>query len=978
VRRVWWVYAAVGAAVLAAYPVLPDLAKEISYDAISGSVVLAVALGVRRNRPASRLPWYLFLAGQAFYTAADIAWNVVDTQYGGVPTPSVIDGLFLAYYPLVAVGLIALLRQRGGGRQSGTVIDALVTASAVGMVTWLLVRPSVLDPALSPAATMVNLAYPLGDLVLLVLALRLAMGTGRRSRSFWLLVGSLVLTTIADLLYLVLSANATFASGSVTDILWLLGYLTFGAAALHPSMAQLGDRIPGRLQRLSRRRVVMLGGAMLVAPVTLAVSALGHRTADLVAFVIGAGVLYLLVLSRIVGVVRQHERTLRREQVVRAAGVALTAADTFPDVHRVAIEAATDLVGPDYRVNPAADAGGTVRFVLGEPDDRAGGLVVTGPRTLDAEVASSLSALASALTLAAARVAWGEQSRRSERRFRSIVYASSDIVFLTDADGTITWCGPSVQRISGYQATELVGRQTAEFVHPDDAGSAAHLVEAMSRPGASAHADCRLRMRDGSYRVFQVTGQNLLDDPDVAGVVLTGLDVTERRELADELRWRAFQDELTGLANRSLFTDRLRHALLRRGGPARDVAVLFIDLDDFKTVNDSLGHQAGDELLVQVARRLPVALRAADTAARLGGDEFAVLLEEADERQAQDVAQRILAELAVPFLVSGREVFVGASVGVTTSQQDIDDPEVLLRNADIAMYQAKAGGKNRHETYRPSMHAAAIERLELQADLQRAMERDEFAVYYQPVVDLRTNRPVSVEALLRWDHPVRGLVSPDVFVPLAEEAGLIEPLGRWVLEQACQQIRRWHDRYPTGLGVAVNVSFRQLAVPGFVADVARALQDSGLDPAHLTLELTESAFMADVDAAEGKLAALRRLGVRIAIDDFGTGYSSLSYLDRFPVDLLKIDQSFVSALPDPEGGSTLVQIMLDLASRLDISVVAEGIESPAQLATLRRLECPFGQGFLLAPPRPARDIEAALAGNWPVQPGSPVATAAAA
>ncbi|OLE28552.1 MAG: hypothetical protein AUG44_07155, partial [Actinobacteria bacterium 13_1_20CM_3_71_11] len=800
-KRVWWLYAGVCCLLLAAYPLVPEFVQQVSYDAISASVVLALVVGVRRNRPAYRAPWYLFIAGQACYTVADVAYNIVSARYGSVPTPSAIDLSYLAFYPLVALGLWLLVRHRTHGvGGSGVAIDALVTAGAVGMVMWLLVRPSVLESGQTVAATLVNLAYPLGDLVLLVLTVRLAIGGGRWTGALRLLGLSLGLTTVADLAYLALTARTEFTTGSATDLLWLAGYVTFGAAGLHPSMRRLSEPVPAGPVRLSRGRVVLLGAAMLVVPVAPAVSALRDHSVDLAVFVAGSAGLYLLILARIVGVVRQHEHTLRAEQ-------------------------------------------------------------------------------------------------GSQRRFRAIVDASSDIVTLNTAEGVITWCAPSIERITGFQPEDLVGTRSREFAHPDDAAIIERLAQAIAVPGSSAHADIRLRMRDGSYRVFQATAQNLLHDPDVNSIVLTGLDVTERRQLSDELHRRAFRDDLTGLANRALFTDRLHHALLRRPDPDRDIAVIFVDLDDFKTINDSLGHQAGDTLLTQVAARLPAALRPADTIARLGGDEFAVLLEDTDEAQAQQVAGRLLGELAAPFRVEGRDVFVAASIGITTGRHGNGDPEVLLRNADIAMYQAKHAGKNRHALYRPSMHVAAIARLELLADLQRALERDEFVLHYQPVVDLGTGRLVSVEALVRWHHPRRGMVSPAEFIPLAEESGFIEPLGRWVLREACRQLTRWHQRHATRFSVAVNVSFRQLASAGFVDEVAEVLRETGLDPAHLVLELTETAFMADVDTAESKLAALRALGIRIAIDDFGTGYSSLSYLDRYPIDMIKIDRSFVSALP---------------------------------------------------------------------------------
>ncbi|MEN3308090.1 MAG: hypothetical protein V7603_4292, partial [Micromonosporaceae bacterium] len=407
--------------------------------------------------------------------------------------------------------------------------------------------------------------------------------------------------------------------------------------------------------------------------------------------------------------------------------------------------------------------------------------------------------------------------------------------------------------------------------------------------------------------------------------------------------------------------DRLRHALVRRRAGGPELAVLFIDLDDFKTVNDSLGHQAGDELLVAVARRLRSSVRSADTAARFGGDEFAVLLEDAGELPATRVARTVLETLEAPFTVGGRDVFVRASVGMATADWQVSTPETLLRNADVAMYRAKSAGGNGFEVFRPSMHTEAMHRLELRADLERALERDELVLYYQPVMDLATGYPASFEALIRWQHPTRGLLEPGHFVPIAEETGLIIPIGRWVLRTACAQARAWQQLFGLSLAMAVNVSIRQLADDGLVSDVAQALRDSGLDPPSLTLELTESAFMSDADAAIARVKAIKSLGVRIAIDDFGTGYSSLSYLDRIPADIIKIDRSFVSLLMESGERPPLVQMILDLARNLDVQTVAEGVEHQTQFQRLQELGCFLGQGFLFSRPLDPRSLEQLLA-----------------
>jgi diguanylate cyclase (GGDEF)-like protein len=394
----------------------------------------------------------------------------------------------------------------------------------------------------------------------------------------------------------------------------------------------------------------------------------------------------------------------------------------------------------------------------------------------------------------------------------------------------------------------------------------------------------------------------------------------------------------------------------------QQLAVLFVDLDDFKTVNDSLGHGAGDELLVRVAERLQRALRPGDTIARMGGDEFAVIVEDQTDAAAPvEVGQRLLAALNAPFANEGKELFVHASAGVAVSTSQQTTAEELLRDADLAMYMAKSNGKNRLELFQPSMHSAALARLSLKGDLERALERDEFVLLYQPIMRLGSGQLSGVEALVRWNHPRRGLISPLDFIPLAEETGLIVPLGRWVLEQACRQAVTWDAAGATSLTMSVNVSGRQVQEPGFVDEVAAVLAGTALPPQRLTLEFTESVLMRDANATAGMLAQLKALGVRLAIDDFGTGYSSLSYLRRFPIDVLKIDASFVAAMSSGSDQTALVRSIVKLGETLHLETVAEGIEQPAQLSDLRSLGADLGQGYFFARPLSADDVSAMLA-----------------
>ncbi len=422
---------------------------------------------------------------------------------------------------------------------------------------------------------------------------------------------------------------------------------------------------------------------------------------------------------------------------------------------------------------------------------------------------------------------------------------------------------------------------------------------------------------------------------------------------------QAFHDSLTGLANRALFLDRLTHVLAQRDRERDGVAVLFLDLDRFKLVNDSLGHDAGDKVLVDVASRLRRCLRSGDTAARLGGDEFAILLEDGFAGEgAVQVAERIVAALQAPLVVQGREVFLDASIGIAFSGNDPVEGEELLRNADVAMYRAKHHGAGDYQVFEPSMHAEVLARLELEADLQHAIAQREFELHYQPILDLHTDRVVGCEALLRWRHPTRGTVPPLDFISLAEETGLIVPIGRWVLFEACRQARVWQDLDEVGRDfvVTVNISPRQLAQPAFIDHVRDALRETRLPPERLVLEITETALLQDAAVAGATLDRLRELGTLLAIDDFGTGYSSLSYLQRFPVHVLKLAKPFVDDLAKPGGDPALARGIVELGRSLDMRVVAEGIERAGQREALRRMGCELGQGYYYARPAPHTEV----------------------
>jgi diguanylate cyclase (GGDEF)-like protein/PAS domain S-box-containing protein len=548
--------------------------------------------------------------------------------------------------------------------------------------------------------------------------------------------------------------------------------------------------------------------------------------------------------------------------------------------------------------------------------------------------------------------------RRSEERFRSLVRNASDAVLIIHADGTVGYESPAVERVLGYTVDERRGRPALDILHPEDAAFGQRLLDAVRRaPGAEAEGELRARHADGSWRVIEAVAKNLLDVPAVGGIVLNYRDVTERKELERQLAHQAFHDRLTGLANRALFLDRLEHARTRASRSPAAMAVLFLDLDDFKAINDRFGHATGDEALRVAATRIAAAVRPGDTVARIGGDEFAILIEDAAAAaQAEDVAERVLERLRKPFRAGGSEVVLRASVGVAEATTT-DSADELLRNADIAMYRAKSDGKGRIVRFHPALRDSILGRIQLKADLQLGLERGEFTVAYQPIVDLRTGSTVGFEALARWNHPRHGPISPTEFIPLAEESGAIIALGRWVLEEATRQTGAWQRASGRALTISVNVSARQVANPGLVAEVAAALEAADLQPASLMLEITEGALVGDTESAIAILTSLRGLGVRLAIDDFGTGYSSLNYLRELPVDVIKIDRSFVAEVNHGAEQRAVLRSILDLARTLHLETIAEGIEDSSQLDKLTSLGTTLGQGFYFA--RPIRSDEVA-------------------
>ncbi len=550
-----------------------------------------------------------------------------------------------------------------------------------------------------------------------------------------------------------------------------------------------------------------------------------------------------------------------------------------------------------------------------------------------------------------------------EKWFRALVQNSSDVITVVDVRGVIRYLTPSVTQILGHDPGQLVGTKMTSLLRPGDGRRLeAALASAARSPGRPVTLEFPVWGSSGVWCDTETTVTSLVHDPDIRGLVLNTRDVSERRRLEEQLTQQAYSDGLTGLANRSLFRSKV-DASLRLAPCPGEVAVLYLDLDGFKAVNDAQGHHVGDQVLGIVAQRLSGAVRPGDVVARLGGDEFAILVTGRDaEAGAVRAAERVRRALAAPFVLDGRELLLGASTGIAVSDSGDETADQLLRNADLAMYRAKSRRDQSFVRFEAEMHDAVLARMKAESDLRQAVANGDLVLYFQPVVELDTGRIVGVEALVRWRHHERGIISPADFIDLAEETGLVNEIGRWALEESCIQGVRWQRYAPPGdhFKVAVNVSVRQLdsALPLQVRDVLAA---TGLPGPALTLEMTESVLMERTEEVVELLDQMKTLGLRVAVDDFGTGYSSLSYLSRFPVDILKIDQSFVQNLGGARGQSALVHTIVRLGESLQLDTVAEGIETPAQRDALTAMGCRFGQGYLFARPLPVDEVDALLA-----------------
>jgi diguanylate cyclase (GGDEF)-like protein/PAS domain S-box-containing protein len=549
--------------------------------------------------------------------------------------------------------------------------------------------------------------------------------------------------------------------------------------------------------------------------------------------------------------------------------------------------------------------------------------------------------------------------KKSDERFRALIEKSSDVVALIDTRGDVHYVSPSVRRVLGYDATEYLVANSFDYVHPADLNYVMEEFEKLlAHPSDSSIAEMRVRHADGAWRWIETLSTNLLRDPNVGGIVVNFRDVTERKNAEEKAKYQYYHDSLTDLPNRNYFTEQLGH--LVASGKKQLFGVVIIDLDRFKMINESLGHTVGDRMIQEVSLRLNNALEDSDILARLGGDEYGIILNNITrEEEIGQVCSKILDCLKPAFKFENHDLFITPSIGITVYPYDGVDVSTLLKNADSALYRAKEIGRNNFQYYNPSMNATTFQQLAMENTLRRALENKEFLVYYQPQINVQTGKIVQVEALIRWMHPDLGLTFPDEFIPIAETTGLIQPIGEWVLRTACQDVKKWRDM-GHDLNLAVNLSVRQLKQKHLIRNVRRILSEVNFDPRQLELEITENVLVDNSHAVYNTLVQLKKDGIMFAIDDFNTGYSSLNYLKRFPIDILKLDKSFVKGIPLKDKDTAIANAIINLSRSLGMIVIAEGVERPDQLQFLKERGCDKAQGYLFSPPVTADELLALL------------------
>ena len=839
------------------------LSNVIAVAIYSGPCILAWRASRNPLLPRrTRNAWLFVSLADLSFLLGEATWLYLENFLGIRPFPSWADAGYLLFYPLMMAGLLSLVdRFQSGEEQLNFWLDAGVILIAGGSVLWYFLLGPIADASDgSSLKTVLSLAYPIGDLVLLlaIASLLLRRSTVGSRGPINILLAGVVINFLADFVFGYQSLAGTYRTGNVVDALFTL------ACFLVMMGAHLQHLITARPTVVTNTKIASASRSFWVSYVAI-------------------GVVYLVLVR----VAFEHPASIL-DYVIIIAGV-VTAIVTFRQFMFV-------------RENTKANR---------------------------------------ALT-------------ELEDRIQGIYSASTDAIGLATFEGTLTEVNDSFVRLTGYSRDEIVGAMRYQDFVPDDYLDQTVTPEMAIEGGKSLEYEWDLIRSDGTLRRVTTT-LYAVDDAkgEPAAMAIVVRDISERRSLERQLIHQAMHDSLTGLANRSLLRDRIKRALRRARRRKTRIVVLFLDLDNFKPVNDTLGHAAGDSLLVTVAERLNACIRASDTAARIGGDEFAILVDDIEKPDEElFVTRRVLETIKAPISINGKDVFVGASIGIALSSDDTESADELLQNADVAMYSAKKKGHDCYAIFEQAMHAAVVRRAELETELRGALDNNEFEIHYQPIVDIVSGEMVAVEALLRWNHP-RGLeVGPAEFIPIAEQTNLITSIGQWVLEESCRQAANWIKQHKPDLpfSIAVNISSRQFQDPSFVSSLKEAYSVAGLPASQLILEITESLILQNTELTVETLGEIRRLGVRIAVDDFGTGYSSLSYLHRFPVDILKIDRAFVEKVARDREGAAMAKAIISMSETLHLVTIAEGLEAPDQIDTLRELGCDWGQGYYFAKP----------------------------
>ncbi|MEA2147254.1 MAG: hypothetical protein QOG59_2841, partial [Solirubrobacteraceae bacterium] len=819
-RHGWWLYLTVMAAVSVAYLAGPLKVGPV-FNVIGLSASIAIVVGVWKHKPSARLPWYLIAFGQTLFVAGDVLAYNYEAFFGkSLPFPSIADPVYLLVTPVTVAGLLLLIRKRNPGRDWTSLVDSVIVTLGLALLSWVfLMAPYAHDSTLHLGTQLVSIAYPLGDILMLGVAVRMAVGSGRRGSAYYMMISAIVGLTITDSIYGWVQLHGSYTPGDPLDGGWIVYYLLMGAAALHPSMRSVSQSATPKL-KLTRLRILGIATAALIAPVLELLKPSVRTGSD--AFVVSGAaiILFGLVVVRMVALARAQEATVDRERTMREAADALVTATSRREIVRAAKHAARMLASVEARacVLGLEQRSGARCLVVVEDDERTDEVVIElaalpeevveqlirrkaveiplgegllglwGPppsvfmapflvqgqlegavallNAASAPVAlrNSLEALAAQVGLALESAVLTETVVRSETeaRFSALVQHSSDVILVLDPDTTIQYASPAVQRVFSHQASELVGRRLTDYLPEDD-----HvLVLAVMARRASRALDesealeFRVRHADGRWLDTESSVTNLVENPAVGGMVVNLREITERKRLQSQLTHQAFHDQVTSLPNRALFYDRVEHALTRRRANAGPIAILFLDLDNFKSVNDTFGQLAGDGLLRTISSRLEGAIRVSDTVARLSGDEFAILLEDVEhETRVAQVVERLLEAVRVPLSVEGREVSMHCSIGITIWSPTVEvvaTADELLRNADVAMHEAKTAGGDTHRYFAAEMHATVVEALELRAELKAAIDHDDLTLAYQPIFDLKTDEISGYEALLRWEHEARG------------------------------------------------------------------------------------------------------------------------------------------------------------------------------------------------------------------------------